>query len=493
MKFPDKIFNRTPTLIYFILISAALIILNLVRIEHVPVTYDEASSHLHAPYEEFINMDYVTANNHILNSVVRKYFLEEIWESDFYLRLGNLITQIFYLIFGILVCTHLFKSRRWQIGTFILLNFNPFLFEFWGLSRGYGMAIGLMMTSIYFLFLHFRKNNLIFLYLSLLFAIFSVYSNFTLLNYYEALLAAVFIQTFFFRPIPRFSTIMGKAGAVILATLQLYNMIALPIERLRKDDQLFFGGHDGVFNDTLVSLLKETLYSNDRTVFITILAYVVTISIFASAIYWLQLYLRKKTDEQAKKGMLLCVLFLIPIISIKFQHHFLNVRYLIERTALFLMVLYFLHISFWLYYISGKTKKNVVSVLFAVVCVFSVFNFCKNMTIDSTRTWSFNKYDLVMLERVMELSKNKPAKIKLRTKSLFCPSVGHDVTMRYPECFELIEYIDPPPNSNDTGYDFFYVAAEDTAAVPSRFVVDTSFGDGKYFLMRRADTSSYSK
>jgi hypothetical protein len=481
----QKIFGRTPVLIFFILFSIALITLNVIRILHVSLTYDEVSPYFHAPYMEFVRMTQVTANNHILNSMARKFFTEILIDNEFCSRLPNLLLQVVYLFSGAVLCKDLFKQRNWQVGTFIFLNLNPFMFEFWGLSRGYGMAIGFMLAGICFFFLHLRKNNIILLYLSLFSAILSVYSNFTLLNFYLALLSAIVVEMLLFKPRSGIAAIGGKLLAIVLNTTFLYILIAEPIRKLREANQLFYGGYKGLFPNTLKSLIRESFYLDVENAFVNPLAYLVVISIFIPAIYWLQLYFRRKTDEQAKKGMLLCIIFFVPLILIELQHRFLGTLYVIERTALFLTVLYGLYICSWLYYINSKIK-GATAPLLAFLCALSVFNFCRNVNTDVTRSWSFNKHDLVVLRRVITMSINNPNKIKLRVHSVFNPTMQQHITAKYPYCFEPLEYTESVPTSNDTGYDFFYITKDDLQSMPAGYVIDTSFFKGEHFLLKKA-------
>ena len=70
---------------------------------------------------------------------------------------------------------------------FIMLNFNPYLLDFFSLGRGYGLSVSLMMVSLYFAYSFIRSKKLFELFCAFFFAVFSALTIYTLLNYFLAL------------------------------------------------------------------------------------------------------------------------------------------------------------------------------------------------------------------------------------------------------------------------------------------------------------------
>src|ERR1051325_6285182 len=87
-----------------ITISIFLLSYNIYRILHVPMTHDESPSEadLLMTYGDYIHLNKVTANFHIFNSILRKFFIETFRNTPFFLRLDNLMAQMIYLIFSYL-------------------------------------------------------------------------------------------------------------------------------------------------------------------------------------------------------------------------------------------------------------------------------------------------------------------------------------------------------------------------------------------------------
>ena len=151
---PVKKITRDATHQIF-LIAVFLAIYNIIRVLKVSVTYDEALTYMlyvNNRYKNIIACDPVVANDHIFNSLLAKICVNLFDQNAFFLRLPNIIAHLIYLLYGYLLLHYLFRGKRWWIFCgFLLLNLNPFLFDFWGLCRGYGLSIAFMMASLYHL------------------------------------------------------------------------------------------------------------------------------------------------------------------------------------------------------------------------------------------------------------------------------------------------------------------------------------------------------
>ena len=78
-----------------------------------------------------------------------------------------------------------------------MLNFNPFLLEFFALARGYGLGAGCMMMSMSLFFLWIKNQKTSWIIISFFMAALAVLSNFIYLNYLASLIA-VYILYFGF-------------------------------------------------------------------------------------------------------------------------------------------------------------------------------------------------------------------------------------------------------------------------------------------------------
>jgi len=161
------------------------------RAVRVPLTYDEAATYIRyiAPHivPEFdagplAVFNFEVATNHLLNTVLTKLATVAAGSSEVALRLPALLGYALYVWFSTTILRRLTTSLV-AVAGLLLLNLNPYLLDFFALSRGYGLGIGLMMGALSF----WLKGEL---RPALLFATTAVLANFSMLNVYLALVLA---------------------------------------------------------------------------------------------------------------------------------------------------------------------------------------------------------------------------------------------------------------------------------------------------------------
>jgi hypothetical protein len=187
--------------------ACALFLLFVVsRAVHVPFTYDEAAAYIRyidssVPSTFDTNLlslfNFEVATNHFLNTALTKLSCALVGTSEVALRLPNLLGYTLYLGFAALILRRL-SNPLIAFGGLLLLNLNLYVLDFFALSRGYGLSLGLMMGSIYFLlrFLERRtadRIEVVDLSRALAFACGAVMANFALLNVYLGILAVVMV------------------------------------------------------------------------------------------------------------------------------------------------------------------------------------------------------------------------------------------------------------------------------------------------------------
>ncbi len=122
------------------------------RAHLVSFTYDETYTYMeHVRKGLFYQtaFDQMGGNHHLLNVwgmwLSRKLF----GESEFALRLPNLLAYAVYLVASAGIALRA-RSALLAIGCFLLLNVHPYLIDFFSLARGYGLANGFMMLSLWY-------------------------------------------------------------------------------------------------------------------------------------------------------------------------------------------------------------------------------------------------------------------------------------------------------------------------------------------------------
>ena len=175
--------------------SLGLFVYVLLRAVRVPLTIDEAATYLRYLSADFWALfDLSVANNHFLNTILAKAFILIGGDSEFVLRLPNLLGYSLYLLFSYRIASR-FDNKLMAVGGFLFLNAHPYLLDYFSLCRGYGLSLAFVLGAAHFYISFLLKrcrheeNGMRDLAFALGMAALSVMANFTLLNFYLPLLA----------------------------------------------------------------------------------------------------------------------------------------------------------------------------------------------------------------------------------------------------------------------------------------------------------------
>jgi hypothetical protein len=168
----------------------------IVRAVRVALTYDEAATYLKYISTPLPSVfDFVYATNHWLNTLLARLFVWVAGDRDWVLRLPSILGSVLYVGFGWLLLRRL-RNRLIAFSGLLLLVTNPYLLEYFSLSRGYGLALGLLMGALFYmsssLAAEAADERRADAFRSWVWAIASVLANFSMLN----VCLAVFITGF---------------------------------------------------------------------------------------------------------------------------------------------------------------------------------------------------------------------------------------------------------------------------------------------------------
>jgi hypothetical protein len=125
--------------------------LAVVRAALVPLTYDEAASYLRYIVSDPLSaFNFAVATNHLLNTLLTKAAYLVAGGHELVLRLPNLLAYAAYLSFSLLIARRV-TDKAVALAGFLLLNLNPYVLDFFSLSRGYGLSLALLLGMFYFL------------------------------------------------------------------------------------------------------------------------------------------------------------------------------------------------------------------------------------------------------------------------------------------------------------------------------------------------------
>ena len=360
------------------LIIAALVFgYTCLRAALLSITHDEALTYLiHVSgslQEIFAHSRNVGSNNHLLNTLLIKFISGLFGNSEFVLRIPALIGHVIYLIATFKILALFLKGKRFLIG-FALMATNPLLLDFFSCARGYSIAIGFFLLSLYFLyrgvqFVDFRYqtiNN----YLVITMLTFSVLSNLGFATVYVPVIAILIIREVknhfiaykysHFELIKRLSlSLLLPFGASAVCLSLIYTPSVINIIRAGTKD---WGGVDGFWVNTVTSIVEGTLYGQTYATPGTVTAtkiWIFFVLLIAFVLAYMCLLIKGKPNQNSvlllQTVSLICGVALI----IQIQYVLFQIKYPIDRGALYLIPLFFLIMLLVWEYLAGKGYESI--------------------------------------------------------------------------------------------------------------------------------------
>lgn len=406
----------------YLIVGASLFLYVLARTLFVGITFDESytigvlSSR---PFKEVLLYNPAAANNHLLNSIFIKLIYLTGFKSTFAARLPNLFSLLIYLFFAYRICSNYFE--KWLgVCLFLLLISNPFVLDFFGLARGYGLALSFMMASIYYLLKYnkeLKKRDSI---KALCFGGLAVLSNYTFLFLWLNMFAAIHMIAFIKNRYSLSKIFQSSSGIGILLTSIIY----YPISKLREAEALWYGGIQSSYSDTLYSLMNYSLAQEVEGAKVAILlnVFLVTLSVI------LGLFLiahRSKKTKWPLGPIILTFLFLGPLVLNTFLHYTFDTKFLINRTAIFLLPISSMTFAFCVQYNTSKQSAIFVRGLLFLFVITSLINLGNNANLRRTINWYYDATVPDVLEYIDTKGKKEGKTFILDSTKLFSSSIQY--------------------------------------------------------------------
>jgi len=394
-----------------------------------------------------------TANHHILNTYLMKLSSAFFGDSEWAFRLPNVVMFLLYL----LACFQLLKTSEntWLTGLGAsLLLFNPFVLDFFSLARGYGISLGFMMASVYFLLAGERRTYSFWpfmkdFFLALAFATLALFANLGMINYFIACLAIFslyYLMLALNHPGFTWKNHVVFSGVVLIAFIPLI----LAINRLlflKNINELYFGAKS--LNDTLLSLIVSS-FTNVMDV--NYIRYFIFGLLLLGVFFIL---VKRIFDGPLFKTTLLLALLILGSLL---EHYLFDALYPLQRTAIYFIPLFALFIYFlathFIHYLPGKLQYYAA---IAVCCIFAIpllLNFGEKLNLKYTYAWKYDAHtkDVAkIIEEITHESTQKDGKYSISNNWTFMPALNYYIHSRKLN-FELANR-----EENHTGADFLYL------------------------------------
>lgn len=472
--------KKIPLTSIMLITALALVVYNIVRAYFVTITHDEALTYqlyITSSFAKIVADPQLTANNHILNSLLAKISISIFGDSLLVMRLPNILAHVVYICFSFLLARRLYTNQLWILCTFLALQLNPFMFEFWGLCRGYGLVAACVLGSLFFLLRYYDTGKMLSLIVSMLILCVGIYSNFAMLNFAMGWLC-VLISIIFLKG--NLKTIIQSAIATAIAVTTSYLLLAKPIEILKERNELYYGGNTGFIKDTIGTLIQHSFYLKENNTTVFYISIIIAAMIIISGLYSVGMFLKNKKKNQVT--VMLWLLLIVPALSCVVQFYLLGTKYLLDRTALFFFPIFLLYLFYFLQALRERYKRIIDwSVLF--ITLLLTLNFIARVNFRSTTIWDYDQHSPWLIEKMIEHKKNEGS-VRVYLDWMYIPSLSYYINKDFQNQFDYIEKREEVAYNKEE-YDFYLIRDWERHKIPDIYELDTVFADGQFYLYKR--------
>lgn len=444
----------------------------------IPITHDETATTVHyAKYSTWEMMMYPDnwPNNHILNTYLSKRFMVNLGKHPWAVRLPNVLSFLL-LVWGAnrLIRVHLPKESWLVLPAGLLFIANPYLLDFFGLCRGYGMAAGFATLSISFLISGYLQTKKRHIWTAVVLAMLAAYANFTLLVFWGAtlLLAAFyFIQAAQYK----FKDYINPNISLVLLSLAFLALIIIPIHKMQSTNQFEYWTSKGFYKETILSLVSCWQYSS--TLFgkwsrhpLAVGAILIVLFNLAYGI-WRQRQYRVPLNQQPAflAALILTTTALVSIL----QSMLLQTPNLSGRTALFFYPLFSATLVGTLGIVAQTQNTRYIRTTAVVLGLIAIFHLADRYNPKATKEWWYDENTYQVLHYIEQQYDDQP--IRLKTNWLFHPSFHFYAATGKTPFLDLQPYDKNIDATTDATY--YYILASDYEQLEAQFQPVLQFED----------------
>lgn len=269
-----------------------------------------------------------------------------------------------------------------------MLLFNPFLIDYFCQARGYGLALGFQLASIYYLLCFsedYKVRNIIKV---IVFSSLAVLSVFVFINFYIACACIVVLIILIEHKKIEYKKIIL---IYLIGTILLAAIIFVPIQQLILNKSLYYGGRINFYEDSLISLTQYSLYFHNPHPIVEITLNIFLLILISTVIYS---FFFKNKITSAKNIML--TLLILCVLAVIFQFYFLKTLYIIDRGMLYFYPILILTLCLSIH---SFLKKKISNLIYVLLIAFTV-NLGRNINFNKTAMNYFEAQTLRILEEI---------------------------------------------------------------------------------------------
>ena len=353
--------ERTRLTLFLGLLSCLLFGYVALRAYALAITWDEAHNYLEFTRKGILSPFHlppfaIAANNHFLNTWLTYVTTALLGVSALSLRLPALAAYLLFLYYTARLSAAL-RSPPLALSAFVILNVNPYLLDFFSLSRGYGLAYGLLAGSLWYLYRFFdtglRPGPAA---ASIGLAILGVTAHLTLVHFLITLCIVILLADVLSgrgnrKLAQRLADALRRHSLVGAITCAFLLATFVVVRELRRAGAFFYGGTTSFWRDTVVSIAEHSLYERPYGAWLSSglaipssrMSEALGVAALLAVLLALAVSIRRGIKPMEPRQLYLpALLFLLCACSLATiaQHYVLGVPYLTGRTGLYLWIVF---------------------------------------------------------------------------------------------------------------------------------------------------------
>ncbi|MEI7824162.1 MAG: hypothetical protein WCI01_02610 [Chlorobiaceae bacterium] len=324
------------------------------RAANIPITHDEALTyawHVTGGWRDIVlfRTTGLPDNNHVLYTLLCKISVKLFGVSELTLRLPSILGCLLYLI-GLNLCLKRMIPGWRQVLGILAVGTNPYVLDFLGLARGYGLGLGFTMIGLNALLAAFAESPgkilSLPLKLSLLFFTLATLSNLSFLLVLAAALLIISLSLAYGGTSLSLSLMPDESPwavllKILLSMLPLFAYLIIPLSIIHHSKLFEMGGSTGFWPDTVGSLIEGTMYD---TPLLAAQKWLLEIWLSVTLLFLpLGLWVLHRWDKRRFTALMVMVTLIgIIVLESLAQHLLFNVAFLQGRRGIFLIPLFLL-------------------------------------------------------------------------------------------------------------------------------------------------------
>lgn len=398
----ESIGKHYPAILFGLIIMIYIVI----RSIHVSLGFDEVVSFQLMERDDWFHF-WEHSNNHFLNTILMKASTWLFGNSEWAIRLPNLLAGLLYLVVSYRIALHV--SRKHAFWIMVLLISSPFLLDFFSLARGYGLGLSLVMLSLYLVMKFVDSPGFKAGVMVLIAGFLAVSSNLSFTYFFLGLGAVLLLLCVLRKKWINFLIYLIFILSAITAILYL-------VSSLTELKHMYYGGKRNFINDSIASLGRCLAYGISHEMIFRLILDTGFLAAILFAIYRVyKLFTGFTLTKVDLPPLIFTIMVAIPIIL----HEFFGALLPVERAMISFYPL--MMISCVVILISLINNRWIIRIMASAWLVFTLYS----LNVSSSYTFRFDSGSKKVMQYLQNQHDSHQKNLSIGVHRLYDPSAHY--------------------------------------------------------------------